>query len=166
MPICVGYTFSNVKTFVSFFLLVCTLIGIAAAEETSFNRVSVPDSDGKPAKAVLTLSDKGKAILIQPVKGKGLSIPYSSIDKFVYEYTRKHHVTDKTIATAPIGVGAVAMIKKSRTHWLEIDYHEQEVPKKYVVRMDKRNYLHILEAVKAHTGKDAEILGNADKRKK
>jgi hypothetical protein len=42
----------------------------------------------------------------------------------------------------------------------------QDVPKLYVLRMDKRNYLRILESIKRHTGKDAEILGNADKRKK
>jgi hypothetical protein len=31
--------------------------------------------------------------------------------------------------------------------------------------MDKHNYLRILDALKAHTGIDAEILGNADKRR-
>jgi hypothetical protein len=30
--------------------------------------------------------------------------------------------------------------------------------------MDKHEYIHILDAVNAHTGKDAEVLGNADKR--
>jgi hypothetical protein len=30
--------------------------------------------------------------------------------------------------------------------------------------MDKHDYLRILEAVKAHTGKDADVLGNANKR--
>lgn len=116
--------------------------------------------------AVLTFSDQNKAIEIQPAKGGSKTIPFSTIDKFVYEYTKKHHVSEATLATAPIGVGVVAMARKSRSHWLEIDYHDQDIPKMYVVRMDKRNYLRILEAVKKHTGKDAEILGNADKRRK
>jgi len=30
--------------------------------------------------------------------------------------------------------------------------------------MDKHDYLRILEAVKTHTGKDADVLGNANKR--
>jgi hypothetical protein len=31
--------------------------------------------------------------------------------------------------------------------------------------MDKHNYIRILEALKAHAGIDAEILGNAEKRR-
>jgi hypothetical protein len=56
------------------------------------------------------------------------------------------------------------MLTKSKSHWLEIDYREGEVPKSFFLRMDKHEYLRILDAVKAHTGKDAEVLGNADKR--
>lgn len=66
--------------------------------------------------------------------------------------------------TAPIGIGAVAMLTKSRAHWLEIDYKTADLIKAYVIRMDKNVYIRILDAVKAHTGKDAEILGNANKR--
>ncbi len=147
-------------------LLVCLCVSFGMAEETSFHRIHVPDPDGKAVNAVLTFSDQNKAVEIQPSKGGSKTIPFSAIDKFVYEYTKKHHVSEATLATAPIGVGVVAMARKSRSHWLEIDYHDQDIPKTYVVRMDKRNYLRILEAVKKHTGKDAEILGNADKRKK
>jgi hypothetical protein len=160
------YTFKTVNKTPSSLLLICTLVIFSAAEETSFHRIHVPDAKGSPVNAVLTFSDQQKAIIISPAKGNPITIPYASIDNFVYEYTRKHHVSEKTIATAPLGVGAVAMIRKSRNHWLRIDYHQQELPKVYVVRMDKKNYLRILDAVKAHTGKDAEVLGNADKRRK
>src|SRR5262249_23273257 len=134
------------------------------ADETSFHRIQVPNAKGKPVKAVLTFSDGNKAIQIQPAKGNALSIPYDAIDKFSYEYTKKHRVNDETIATAPLGIGAITMITKSRLHWLQIDYHQQDLPKEYVLRMDKHEYLQILDAIKTHTGKDAEILGNADKR--
>lgn len=113
----------------------------------------------------MTFSDDKKAIDIAPVKGTGVTIPYNEIDKFSYEFTKKHRVTEGTIATAAIGIGAVAMLTKSKSHWLEIDYREDDVPHTYVVRMDKHNYIHILDAIKEHTGKDAEILGNADKRR-
>lgn len=160
----VRYTLKNVKTILSPLLIVCMIVSVGVAEETSFHRILVPDSKGRPVKAVLTFSDQNKAILIQPVKGSAMTIPYGDINKFAYEYTKKHHISEMTLATAPIGVGAVAMIRKSRSHWLKIDYHKQELPETYVLRMDKRNYLRVLEAVKKHTGKDAEILGNADKR--
>ena len=60
--------------------------------------------------------------------------------------------------SAPIGVGAVAMLTKSRAHWLEIDYQIQDFPKAYVIRMDKKNYMRILDAIKTRTGKETEIL--------
>jgi hypothetical protein len=156
----------TVNKSLSALLLICTLVGFSLAEEASFRRIHVPDSRGKPIHAVLTFDDQAKAVLIQPAKANTVSIPYEKIDKFVYEYTRKHHVSNARLATAPVGIGLVAMARKSRSHWLEIDYREREVPKLYVLQMDKRNYLQILEAVKRHTGQDTEILGNADKRRK
>ena len=136
---------------------------LGPAEETSFHRVTVPDTKGHQAKAVLTFSDKDKAIEVRPAKGNAVTIPYDEIDKFSYQFTKKHRVTEGTVLTAPIG-GAFVMLTKSKSHWLEINYHDQDLPKVFVLRMDKHNYLRILDAIKAHTDKDAEVLGNADKR--
>lgn len=136
---------------------------LGRAEETSFNHVFVPDSKGHQAKAFLNFSDKDKVIEVRPAKGNAVTIPYAEIDKCVYEYTKKHRVTEGTVLTAPLG-GAILMLTKSKSHWLEIDYRDQDVPKIFVLRMDKHNYIRILDALKAHTGKDAEVLGNADKR--
>jgi len=59
------------------------------------------------------------------------------------------------------------MFTKSKSHWLYIDYHEQNVPKSVVLRMDKNEYKKIFEADKTHTGKEVEFLGDAeDKAKK
>ena len=141
-------------------LLACTF---GVADETSFNRVAAPDSKGKLSKAVLTFSDEHKAVEVQPAKGAVVSISYAEIDKFSYEYTKKRRVNEESILTAPVG-GAIVMLTKSKSHWLQIHYHQGDVPRSYVVRMDKHEYIRILDAVKAHTGKDAEVLGNADKR--
>ena len=145
-------------------LSILGLLTLCAAEETSFSRVAAPDSKGRLTKAVLTFSDEHKAIEVQPVKGPAVSIPYDEIYKCAYEYTKKHRINEESIFTAPVGVGAIVMLTKSRSHWLEIDYREGEVPKSFFLRMDKHEYLRILDAVKSHTGKDAEVLGNADKR--
>jgi len=144
---------------------VLNLATLASAEETSFSRVRVPDPKGRQTKAVLTFSDDHKAIEVAPAKGNAvLSIPYREIDKCSYEFTRKHRVSAGTIAlAAATGVGAVVMLTRSRSHWLEIDYRAQDASKFFVLRMDKRDYVHILEALKSHTGIDAEVLGNADK---
>jgi poly-beta-hydroxyalkanoate depolymerase len=161
-PFLLRYTSSKVKKFIIplLVLLVGTLV---FGEETSFSRVTAPDSKGKLTKAILTLSDEHKAVEVHLTKGSVVSIPYSEIDKFSYEYTKKRRINEESILTAPVG-GAIAMLTKSKSHWLEIHYHEGNLPKSYVLRMDKHGYIRILDAVKAHTGKDAEVLGNADKR--
>src|SRR5581483_5985094 len=150
----VRYTLRTVKRFLPVLMVVLGLIPCLAAADESFSRVKVPDANGKPVAAVLTFSDHTKAVEIRPSKGNGLTIPYSQIAKFSYEYTKRHRV----------GQGTLMMLTKGRSHWLEIDYDEQSLRKAYVLRMDKHDYLRILEAIKAHTGKDAEILGNANKR--
>ncbi|HTS09183.1 MAG TPA: hypothetical protein VMP68_26695 [Candidatus Eisenbacteria bacterium] len=152
------------RTFLSLFLIAALFCTLGAAEETSFRHIKVPDAKGKQIDAVLTFSDHRQAINVQPAKGDNVSIPYSVVDKFSYEFSKHHRINEATIITAPIGVGAVAMLTKSRSHWLEIDYQNENVMKAYVIRMDKKNYIHILDAIKAHTGKDTEILGNANKR--
>lgn len=155
------------KKIFSALLALFLLANFSLAEETSFKRVKVPDLKGHQSKAVLTFSDNDKAIEVRPVKGNAMSIPYAQIDRFSYEFTQKHRIKQGAIVmVGSIPGGAIVMMTRSRSHWLEIDYFDQEIPKAYVVRMDKHDYLHILDAVKTHTGKDAEILGNADKRKK
>jgi hypothetical protein len=145
-------------------LLLFAFAAFSLADQVSFRRIQVPDSKGRPAKGVLTFSDASKSLEVRSTKGTSITLPFTQIDKFTYEYTKKHRVSEETIATAPIGIGAVAMLTKSRSHWLEIHYREQDVLKEYVLRMDKHEYLRILEAVKKYTGKDAEVLGNAEKR--
>ena len=124
----------------------------ALAEETSFRNVRVPDAKGRQVKAVLTFSDSHKALEVNSAGQNFVAIPYDRIDKVSYEYTKKHHL-------APSG-----LLTRSKSHWLEIDYHDADVPKTLVLRMEKDDYIRILDAVKAHTGKDAEILGNVNKR--
>jgi hypothetical protein len=143
---------------------VCLTSSLCFSEETSFRRIKVPDVKGRQIRAVLTFSDRNMVVEVRPEKGSDVRIPYSSIEKFSYEFTKQHRVNEGTVLTAPIGIGAVAMLTKSRAHWLEIDYQDQDLPKAYVVRMDKKNYIRILDAIKAHTGKETEVLGNAKKR--
>ncbi|MGP8093740.1 MAG: hypothetical protein ACLP72_10500 [Candidatus Sulfotelmatobacter sp.] len=126
--------------------------------------MKIPDLSGRQTKAILTFSDDHKALELRPAKGDAVSISYNQLDKCSYEFTRKHRVSASTIVLAAMtGVGAVVLFTKSKSHWLEVAYHDQDAPKILVLRMDKHNYIRILEALKSHTGIDAEILGNADK---
>ena len=125
-------------------MLLCSL-NYALASDVSFNRIKVPTPSGKRIKSVLTFSDTDQAIEVRPVKGKlePIKIPYAEISKFSYEFT----------------------MQTTRNYWLEIHYTHDQIPKTVVLHLDRRNYLRVLDAVKAHTGKDAEILGNAAKRR-
>jgi hypothetical protein len=138
------YTLRIVKRLAFTLLLVALAASLGFANETSFSHVRVPTPNGKHIKAVLTFSDKDKAIEVRPAKGDPVTIPYGQIDKCEYEYS--------------IG------LMDEKEYWLEVHYHEQNAPKVFVLLMAGHDYLQILDALKAHTGIDAEVLGNAKKR--
>jgi hypothetical protein len=104
----------------------------------------VPSQNGKKIKAVLTFSDSAKAIEVRLAKGAAVTIPYDEIDKCDYQYT-----------DALMG---------AKSHWLQIEYHNQDAHKVLLLLMDQKEYPHILDALKIHTGIDAALLGNAKKR--
>jgi hypothetical protein len=130
-------------------LLVILAASFGLGQDTSFRTVKLPTPKGKLLKAVLTFRDNDKTVEVRPSKGDVVSIPYSQIDKCSYQFTE-----ERTIA-----------LTEAKTHWLELDYHDQDARKVLVLHMEKNDYVRILEAVKAHTGIDVELLGNANKRR-
>src|SRR6266581_7134805 len=119
-PGCLRYTFRTVKRITPILIVILVVIRSVFAADTSFSRIKVPDAKGKQVTAVLTFSDQNRAVEVRPLNSKGITIPYSAIYKFSYEYTKRHRINEGTIITAPLGIGALAMLTKSRSHWLEI----------------------------------------------
>jgi hypothetical protein len=156
------------KRIVSVLLIVLVAINLGIAEETAFSGVKLADAKGKQADARLIFSDSNKNLVVRVADRDFVAVPYDQLDKFSYEYTKKHRVTQGAIVmVASLGAGAIVMLTKSKSHWLYIDFHEQGAPKSMVLRMDKKEYKNIFEAVKTHTGKEVEFLGDAkDKSKK
>ncbi len=145
------------KRIISFLLVIFVTINLSLAEETAFRGVKVADAKG---------SDTNKNVVVRVADRDFVTMPYDQIDKFSYEYTKKHRITQGAIVmVASLGAGAIVMLTKSKSHWLYIDFHEQNAPKTLVLRMDKKEYKNIFEAVKAHTGKEVQFLGE-DKAKK
>jgi hypothetical protein len=135
------------------------------AQETAFRGVKVADAKGKQADASLILSDSDKTMVVRVADRDFVTIPYDQVDKFSYEYTKKHRVTQGAIVmVASIGAGAVVMLTKSKSHWLYIDYHQQDAPRTLVLRMDKKEYKKILETIQTHTGKEVHYAGDANKQ--
>jgi hypothetical protein len=149
---------------IAVFLTVASTISFG--EETAFNGCKLADVKGKQAEARLIFSDEGKSVIVRSMDRDVVNIPYSSIDKLSYDYAKKHRITQGAIVmVASLGAGAIVMLTKSKSHWLYIDFHEQNTPKSVVLRMDKNEYKKIFDAVKTHTGKDVQFIGEAGKQK-
>jgi len=146
------------KKFIATLLIVAfTTSGVAF--DASFTGVKLADAKGKQADARLNFNDTEMKLEINVADKPFVSIPYDNLDKVSYEYTKKHRITQGAIVmVASLGAGAIVMLTKSKSHWLYLDYHEQSAPKSVVLRMDKNEYQKILDAVKAHTGKDVTYL--------
>lgn len=152
---------------ISTLLVLMTLSASSLGEETAFNGVRLADAKGKQAEARLIFSDNNKNLVVQVADRSAVTIPYEQLDRFSYEYTKKHRITQGAIVmVASLGAGAIVMLTKSKSHWLYIDFHEQSAPKTLVLRMDKNEYKKIFEAVKLHTGKEVEFLGDAKGKSK
>ncbi len=130
-------------------LLLTATANLALGQNASFRTVRMPNPKGKLVNAVLTFKDDDKTVEVRPAKGDAVSIPYSAIDKWAYEFT-----TGRTVA-----------LTEGKTHWLEVDYRLQDARKVLVLQMQKRDYIRILDAVKKHTWMDVDLEGNANKRR-
>src|SRR5713226_2425515 len=154
------------KRIIAVLLTALVLGNLTIAEETAFNGVKLADAKGKQADARLIFSDDNKNVVVRVADRDFVTIPYDQVDKFSYEYTKKHRITQGAIVmVASLGAGAIVMLTKSKSHWLYIDFHEQNAPKSVVIRMDKNDYKKICDAVKTHTGKEVQGLED-DKAKK
>ncbi len=155
------------KRIISVFLVIFAVINLSLAEETAFRGVKLADAKGKQADASLIFSDNNKNVVVRVADRDFVTVPYDQLDKFSYEYTKKHRITQGAIVmVASLGAGAIVMLTKSKSHWLYVDFHEQNAPKSVVLRMDKHEYKSIIEAVKTHTGKEVEFLGDAKDKSK
>jgi len=147
------------------FLTTLAVANLSFAEETTF-KVKLPDAKGKQADANMILSDTNKNIVVRVADRDAVTIPYDQLDKLSYEYTKKHRITQGAIVmVVSLGAGAIVMLTKSKSHWLYIDFREQNAPKSVVLRMDKSDYKNICASLKTHTGKEVEGL-DQDKAKK
>jgi len=154
----------RITSFIAMILLLTVTSSFCV--ETAFNGCKLADVKGKQAEARLIFSDDAKSIIVRSLDREIVKIPYDSIDKVSYDYAKKHRITQGAIVmVASLGAGAIVMLTKSKSHWLYLDFHEQNATKSLVLRMDKNEYKKIFEAVKSHTGKDVEFTGEAAKQK-
>ena len=128
----------------------------AGNREISFHKSKLADVKGKQANIDLIFSDPKESIIVNVAAGHTIaSIPYAATDKLSYEYSKHHRIKQGAIVmVASLGAGAIVMLTSSKSHWLTIEYHEENAPKTLVLRMDKSEYQKILKTAKTATGKD------------
>src|SRR5262249_25141589 len=113
------------------FCLACsTFAPMSTAEDVSFDKTkysSVKQTRESPV--ILTITDS-KILIMAKKKDKknpvpDLEIPFSSIDSLTYEQSVRHRVSEG-MGMMPISIatGAVIMSTKTKSHWLDIEYHE------------------------------------------
>ena len=124
-------------------IILCATAPAGLCDQSSFHTVKLPLPKGRLVKAVLTFNDDRKAVEVQPAKRDLISVPYGKIERVAYEYTLQ--------------------VMGGKEHWLKIDYNEPDGHKVLLLEMSGHDYLKILDSLKAHTGIDAEVLGNADR---
>ena len=135
-------------------LLLLATNNVSYAEDVSFNTCKLADVKGKQADATLIFRDDAKAIQIRVSDRELVTVPYENLDKFSYEFTKKHRVTQGAIVmVASLGAGAIVMLTKSKSHWLYIDYRERNATKSIVLRLDKSDYRKIIEAMLGDSAK-------------
>jgi hypothetical protein len=155
------------KSTAAVLLVIFAVSSLSFAEEAAFRGVKVADARGKQADASLIFSDNAKTVIVRVADRDFVTIPDDQLDKVSYEYTKKHRVTQGAIVMVfSLGAGGIVMLTKSKSHWLYIDYHEQNAPKTVVLRMDKGEYKKIIAAVNTHTGKEVQFLGDGGKKNK
>ncbi len=152
------------KRYLTIITIAALLITTAFATDQSFSGVKITDAKGKQTDARLFFNDTAKNVTIKVADKDFVVIPYENIDKVSYDYTKKHRITQGAVVmVASIGAGAIVMLTKSKSHWLYIDFHEQNAPKSIVLRMDKHEYENIISACSVHLGRNVEGFGESNK---
>ena len=150
----------NVKTITPALFLILALVNVGVADETTFRDVRLANAHGALINASLAFNDESKTVVVQDTNGQIVTIPYAQIDALSYEYTKQHRLKQGLfVGMLSPGTGIIIALTKSRSHWLDIDFHEQDAPRSVVLRLDKRTYHEVCEAAKIHTGKVVSDLG-------
>ncbi|HYL64931.1 MAG TPA: hypothetical protein VE077_20135 [Candidatus Methylomirabilis sp.] len=127
----------------------------AQAQEVTFHKTRY-SSVKQPKESDVALTVTGSKVVIKGKKENGVSvdIPFSAIDAMSYEMAARHRVQEGAgVMLLSPGVGAILMATKTKSHWLDIEYHEGDAVQEMILRLDKSEYENVLSTLEARTGK-------------
>jgi len=138
----------------TFGLAVLTLAPASLAQDVTFNKTRYSSvKQSKEADVALTVTDSKILIKGKEANGISLEIPFSSIDSMSYEVAARHRVAEG------LWVGGLIMMStKTKSHWLDIEYHEGDAKQLTTLRLDKSEYKEVIATLESKTGKHIATL--------
>jgi hypothetical protein len=135
-------------------VLIAALAHAALCQDAVFNK-SHFSSVNSPKEAEVRLTITDKDVRVEGKKNAmDLVVPFSSIDSLSYEVAERHRVGEGAVVMlASLGVGAVVMATKSKSHWLDIAYHDGTQSHSMVLRLDKSEFESVLGTLEQRSGK-------------
>ena len=144
------------------FLAISMSHTVQAADTVLYKKSKIVDVKQKETKADLIFNRETDSVVVEVADKVIYEIPYKAIDKVAYDFSKKRRVKEGALVRiASLGAGAVVMLTKSKKHWLYIDYKEEDVPKEFVLRLDKKEYNNVLLTAQEEIGKEIENFSMA-----
>lgn len=135
--------------------LILILAPTVLAQDVTFSKTRY-SSVKQPKETEVALTITNSEMLIKGKKENGITveIPYSSIDSVSYEVAARHRVQEGAgVMLLSPATGAVIMLTKTKSHWLDIEYHDGEAKQEMILRLDKSEYKKVLSTLEARMGK-------------
>ena len=137
------------------FLALGCVVSHVQAQDVIFNKTKYSSvKQPKESEVALTITDSRMVIRGKKENGVSAEIPFASIDAMSYELSARHRVAEGAgVMLLSPGVGAVLMATKTKSHWLNVEYHDATAKQEMVLRLDKSEYEKVLATLEARTGK-------------
>ena len=134
--------------------LVLVFLSVSYAQDAIFVKSALVGASGTKTTPVdLTVTNQGVKITSKNTPPIVLvDLPYSSISALSYTYAPQ----SKAWLTPVMGISALMV--KGQSHWLVIEPAAGSAQEKTVLRLDKTEYLEVVAALTARSGKHVEMV--------
>jgi hypothetical protein len=138
--------------------IVVALVSTCLAEDATFKKVRYWSvKQPKESDVVLTITDS--KILIKGENANkdmapiNFEIPYSAIESLTSERSERHRVSEGLL----VG-GVITASTKTKSHWLDIEYHGGDAKQVVTLHLDKTEYEDVISTLEARTGKRIDAV--------
>jgi hypothetical protein len=144
-------------------VLILTAVAAGLAQDVTFGKTRY-SSVKLPNEVDVNLTLTNSKILIKSkkvskkVNGLDLEIPYSAVDSMSYESASRHRTGGVGLMAISPAAGAIVLATKTKSYWLDIEYHEVGAKQSTVLRLDKSEYRDVIAALESRTGKHVAML--------